>query len=177
MVEEKLLIKARHVVLLTILFIIPASAAYFLLLETEADAFATIVNGLAGTACLGIGIAVLASIGLRRSIKLTDDCLVVRHSFYRIEIRKSHISKVTCEKCDDVTTLYLSSKKNGIAGFGFYSGWFHDRQGELVFCAISSLPTYRFVFAGDVQCRSVVLSCSSDMANKIFQWGSMKKPT
>ncbi|KAB8044627.1 hypothetical protein [Janthinobacterium aquaticum] len=64
------------------------------------------------------------------------------------------------------------SIKNGVAAFGYYSGWFWGRHGELIFCALSKSPVYLVKFDGASKCRQLEISASPEMIRDIKQWGN-----
>jgi hypothetical protein len=119
-----------------------------------------------------ISIVVCRSMITRRSVELTEEYILVKHTFYTFQVHWRDIHSVTVSRTSDVPDLKISTKKNGIAAFGFYSGWFNADYGELVFLAISVPPILVIRFAGHPKCSAVALSCSSAMEAGIRAWAS-----
>lgn len=112
----------------------------------------------------------LASIVMRRSIVLDADSLTVKHSFYTIRFRKDQLQSVKIMRLVNADQLGLTTKRNGVAAFSFYSGWFYVDSGQICFCAVSSVPIYQLRFIGSIPCRLLAVSCSEAMAEAIRAW-------
>lgn len=107
----------------------------------------------------------------RRSIELGSDELAIRHSFYSIKIARHDVSAVEVEELKSMDELGLTLKTNGVAAFGYLSGWFRMRNGARIFCAASAKPIYRVTFSSArLNCSTLALSCSKDMAESIRRW-------
>jgi len=116
------------------------------------------------------GILVCTPMFFRRQIVLSDNKLVISHSFYTLSIARSDVSSVTVTELAKADELGISTKKNGVAGFGYLSGWYNGPYGDLMFCAISSRPIYRVELDGNLRCSIIGLSCSAQMAQQIARW-------
>lgn len=112
----------------------------------------------------------LASIVMRRSIVLDADSLTIKHSFYTVRFRKDRLQSVKVTRLENADQLGLTTKRNGVAAFWFYSGWFYADAGRLCFCAVSSVPIYKLHFIGTVRCPLVAVPCSENMADAIRAW-------
>lgn len=112
----------------------------------------------------------LASIAMRRSIVLDADSLTIKHSFYTAQFRKDRLLSVTITCLENADQLGLSAKRNGVAAFSFYSGWFNADAGQICFCAVSSVPIYQLHFIGTMPFPLLAVSCSESMVEAIRAW-------
>ncbi len=116
-------------------------------------------------------VSVCGAMILRRSIELYPDALTVRHSYYTLKIARKDVSAVEVTELQAVGELGLTLKTNGVAAFGYLSGWFRTRTGAKIFCAVSARPLYLVTFTSTrLDCAMLALSCSSAMAEKLRRW-------
>lgn len=116
-------------------------------------------------------LTVLFALIFRRSVELSDEALLVRHSYYSITIARKDVTAIEATELKSVAELGLTLKTNGVAAFGYLSGWFRTRTGAPIFCAVSAKPIYLVSLTGArLACPTLALSCSADMAEKIRRW-------
>jgi hypothetical protein len=116
--------------------------------------------------------AIVAACALRHAIGITPGALVVKHGMYTLKIDRAAVTSATVREIASVHDAGLSTRKNGAALLGYYSGWFWGRRGELVFCAVSTAPVHIVTFEGSAKCRQLVLSASPDVARAIAAWAA-----
>ncbi|WP_300755948.1 hypothetical protein [Janthinobacterium sp.] len=169
-------VSRRQIVYLAAMIAIPlalaVSAIFFAPLkpgQTERSTFLGL--GIVGLIVLIVGWMLMTAV-LRHAIALHPDALVVKHSMYTFHILRSEISAIKVTPIDSVGQLGLALRKNGIAAFAYYSGWFWGRKNELIFCAISTYPVYLLTFDGTAKCRQLALSASPAVAERILQWAA-----
>lgn len=114
----------------------------------------------------------LISLLRRHEIILTDACLIIKHSFYTAQFDRQNIKGADITSVDNVNLLGISTKRNGIAAFGVFSGWFYAERGDICFCAITSMPVYNFRFKGALKAPLLAVSCSSEMSEAIRVWSA-----
>jgi hypothetical protein len=137
--------------------------------ETERSIFLGL--GIVGLVVLIIGWMLMTAV-LRHTITLHADALVLKHSMYTFQLQRSEISAIKVSAIDSVEQLGLAIRKNGIAAFSYYSGWFWGRKNELIFCAVSTYPVYLISFEGTAKCRQLALSATPAMAERILKWAA-----
>jgi len=124
-----------------------------------------------GVILVGLVSVLLATVS-RRVVEIRPDLLVVKYSLYTLAVNRSDIKSVQVWKITSLNQLGLSTRKNGIAAFGYFSGWFCGLNGDLTFCALSKWPVYLVTFDGDVKCKQLAISASDDLARQIESWTS-----
>lgn len=167
-------LSARQVTYLTLVMFLPLLVAFAALAwappkpgQTPSDTqTAAWVVGTISLLLLGIVIAVVK----RHTVELTSDTLVVRHSLYTLRLSRNAIVSASVRQVASVDELGLSARTNGVAAFGYLSGWFKGIRGDAVFCAISQQPVQLITFEGKTPCRSLAISASPDVARRIEQW-------
>lgn len=130
-----------------------------------------VAAGIVAAVALGL-LGLFVAMMKRHAIEITRETLVVRHSLYTLSIERASVTAVSVQEVASVNQLGLSTKSNGIAAFGYFSGWFRAARGEPVFCAISARPLYLITFEGSTPCRQLAISTSLDVANRIAEWGA-----
>lgn len=116
-------------------------------------------------------VTVCGAMIVRRSIELSNEELVIRHSYYRLKIARKDVTAVEVSQLNSMDELGIVLKTNGIAAFGYLSGWFRMRTGAPLFCAVSARPAYLVTFTGArLDCRTVAVSCSANMAEQLRRW-------
>lgn len=169
MTAETIPFNGAHGVRLALAFGIPALVP----LGFATAAPAKSVTALAAAAlCIVIGVLAIGVLLLRRSVEIAGEELRVRHGFYSWRIGRTAIGRVETRELAKARDLPLSLKRNGVAIFGLYSGWFYGARGEDVFCAVSAQPVFVFRFSGVGKSRTLAISCSSAMAAAITAWSS-----
>jgi hypothetical protein len=108
----------------------------------------------------------------RHAIEITQDALVIRHSFYTLAIERHAVQAVQARAVSSMDELGLSTRTNGIAAFGYLSGWFRGVRGERIFCACSQWPVYLITFDGRTRCRQLALSTTPEIARNIEVWAA-----
>ncbi len=158
-----------QVVGIILLMAIPVGIAAFMMMQNS--------RGGANPGTLIVAMTVLlivtvcGAIIARRSIELSADELSIRHSYYSLKIARRDVSAVEVTKLASMSELGLTLKTNGVAAFGYLSGWFRLRTGARIFCAVSAKPIYRVTLtAARLDCTTVALSCSEEMAESIRRW-------
>lgn len=135
--------------------------------QTHADML--VAAGVVGAVIL-LCAAILAVSAMRHAIDITPDALVVKHSMYTLTVNRADVTSVTVRELQSINEAGLSTRKNGTALFGYYSGWFGDTRGALTFCAVSAHPIYMVTLDGNAPCRQLVLSANPEIARAIGAW-------
>lgn len=117
-------------------------------------------------------IGIFLATARRHVIEVTPDKLVVKHSLYTLVVQRSEVSGVRIRQITSMDQLGLSTRKNGIAAFGYFSGWFWGAHGKLMFCALSKLPVQLISFDTKGACKYLALSADAEMAHMIEQWAA-----
>ena len=117
-------------------------------------------------------LAMVVATARRHVVELNGDVLVIRHSVYTLTVNRRHITSADLDEVRSIEQLGLSTRKNGIAAFGYFSGWFQSTHGELTFCAISKAPLYLITFDGHVKCRQLAIGASAETARSIVAWAN-----
>jgi hypothetical protein len=124
---------------------------------------------------ISIGLfALLAIVARRHAVEITADAIVIKHSLYTLVLARDAVRSVQTHKVSSVDQLGLSTRKNGIAAFGYLSGWFWGAHGDLTFCAVSQWPVYLIRFEGGSKCRQIALSASPEAIRSIENWVAAK---
>lgn len=137
--------------------------------QTQAD---TLVAAGVVAGVVVLFAAILAVSAMRHAIDITPGALVVKHSMYTLTVNRADVTSVTVREIPAIADARLSTRKNGTALFGYYSGWFWDTRGALTFCAVSAHPIYMVTLEGNAPCRQLVLSASPEVARAIGAWGT-----
>jgi hypothetical protein len=114
--------------------------------------------------------AILYFVAARHAVDVTPERLTIRHSVYTLKIERSQVTGVSVRQADSVARLGLAIRTNGIAAFGYYSGWFRRSGNHKVFCAVSQGPLYLLDFEGSAKCRQLALSASPETIRRIEDW-------
>ncbi|HEX8614312.1 MAG TPA: hypothetical protein VF800_23780 [Telluria sp.] len=117
-----------------------------------------------------LAVATCACMLARRSVELTGDEIVLKHSFYTLRLRREAMQAPVISCTDDIRSLGIAIKTNGIAAFGYYSGWFNATDGQPIFLAISGAPIVVLRFAGHPTCSVLALSASDALQAKLAAW-------
>lgn len=121
-------------------------------------------------AIVAVALATLLLAARRRAIDVDDDAIVVRHSLYTLRLRRAEVAALRVTPVASVAELGLSLRCNGIAAFGYYSGWFSGPRGARTFCAVSTWPAYLVAVEGSARCRHIALSMPPELAQRIAAW-------
>lgn len=171
--QEKIAVKAKQVIPLLLIFSLPAVFSIMMRPITEdeiprdfANVFEWVVVGLS----MIIGCAISFFMWTRGSIKIHNDQLVIEHGFYTFTARKNEFLNCKMRKVLNYSALQILLKKNGIAGFGYYSGHFITQGDQRMFCAVSDRPIYVLELKENEKFRYLAISCSENMASGILNW-------
>ncbi|MRV74969.1 hypothetical protein GJ700_24960 [Duganella sp. FT92W] len=169
-------VSLRQVLYLALTMFVPLlfTVALVSFAPTKPDATAAsklVAMAIVGTVVLGL-IGVLVSTIRRHVVEMTQDSLVVKHSVYTLVVERREIAGIRIRQITSMDQLGLSTRKNGIAAFGYFSGWFWGLHGDIMFCAMSKWPVQLISFEGDVKCRHLALSADSELARKIEAWAA-----
>lgn len=127
--------------------------------------------GIVGAiAAILLGMLIVAA--KRHVIEFSRDTLVVKHSLYTLALNRSEVESAKVSEVNSLDKLGLSTRKNGIAAFGYFSGWFWGMHGNLTFCALSRWPVYLITFEGTAKCRQLAISASPEMTRNIELWAN-----
>jgi len=110
----------------------------------------------------------------RHAVEISPERLTVRHSIYTVAIERSAISAAKVQQVRTAGCLGLAVRTNGIAAFGYLSGWFRTGDSRRAFCAVSQNPLYLVTFEGNPDCRQLALSADADVARQIEAWAAAK---
>ena len=120
---------------------------------------------------IAVGVSgMLIAAAKRHVIELSQDLLVVKHSLYTLAVPRKEVASASIREVSSLDKIGLSTRKNGIVAFGYFSGWFWNTQGKLTFCAFSTLPVYLLTFEGSAKCRQLILGASPEMIRSIEAW-------
>ncbi|NHZ65612.1 hypothetical protein [Massilia genomosp. 1] len=117
-----------------------------------------------------LGLLVCTSMFIRHSVELTADALVIKHAFYTFRVERACIQGAVITRSGDMSSLAMSTKRNGIAAFGYYSGWFKVAHGERAFMAISGAPVVMLRFTGHPKCALLAVSGSATLEAELAAW-------
>ena len=169
-------VSSKQIVSLLLTVFIPLALAFLVVLWAPSKSVQTRSDeALAAWIVGGIAIALLSLIiaaAKRHFIEVLPDALTVRHSLYTLAIERSAVDSLEVREITSIDQLGLSTRKNGIAAFGYFSGWFRGAEGDLTFCALSRWPAYLITFEGSARCRQLALSTNPDVARSIEDWVS-----
>lgn len=164
----------KQVFLTGMLFAVPlllATGFYFLTPHAKAPtAMETgFVSGMLIASAL-LGLLVCTSMLTRHSLEFNADVLVVRHAFYTFRLERARIQGPVIARSADLTSLPISTKRNGIAAFGYYSGWFNVAQGKRAFLAISGAPIVVLRFTGHPTCSLLAVNGNAALEAELAAW-------
>lgn len=160
---------ARQVALLALIMLAPLGIAMAAISRT-ASTPALVILGIA----LLVLAAILVFVMARHSVEVSPERLTVKHSLYTLAVERRAVGTVKIQQVRTIGCLGLAVRTNGIAAFGYLSGWFRTRDGSRAFCAVSQGPLYLVTFEGQAECRQLALSASPDIAAKIEAWAAAK---
>ena len=171
MVKSDIPVSSRQILYLTLLTFAPLLLAFGVIAWApskpgQSDTLAVWIVGAVSLLLL----AMIATTVKRHAIEITGKALVIRHSMYTLRIERSAVVSASVREVGSLDQLGLSTRKNGIAAFGYLSGWFRGAQGDLTFCAISARPLYLITFNGSANCRRLAISASPDVVRAIEAW-------
>lgn len=171
---EQIALMPRQVVSLGLLVALPflASAVGIAALSGERGNASPDLNLVIALSLLCVLVAggLMLAIVARRSIVLAPDKLTVKHSFYTLDIVRSDASGAQVKRLHERREIGISTKRNGVAAFGFYSGWFFADGGKPCFCAVSALPVYAVYLPNNAECAVLAISCTEEMAEALREW-------
>jgi hypothetical protein len=116
--------------------------------------------------------AIIVAVARRHSVEIAPDRLTVRHSLYTARIARSDVASLSVQELAAPHQLGLALRTNGIAAFGYLSGWFRRAGGGRTFCAVSRGPLYLVTFEGGARCKYLALSASPELARRIAAWAA-----
>jgi hypothetical protein len=116
--------------------------------------------------------AIIVLVARRHSIEISPQRLTVRHSAYTARIERSEVAALSVQEVATAGQLGLVTRTNGIAAFGYLSGWFRRTGNGSTFCAVSHGPLYLVTFEGSAKCKHLALSASPDVARRIAAWAA-----
>jgi hypothetical protein len=176
MAKNDLPVSSKQIVYLSLTVFIPLALALVVVFWAPSKP-----GQMRSDGALAAGIIAVIAIGLlslivttakRHVIEISRDTLVIRHSLYTLAIERSAVDSAKVREITSMDQVGLSTRKNGIAAFGYFSGWFWGRNGDLTFCALSKWPVYLITFEGSLKCRQLALSTSPEVARSIEAWAS-----
>lgn len=144
----------------------PLGIVFWLILTASHDRAGAVAVG----ATLAGLLVVLYFILTRYSVAITPEQLVVRHSIYTFKLARSEVKAVSARQVAASADLGLVIRTNGVAGFGYLSGWFRRIGNEKTFCAVSQGPLWLLTFEGSAKCRQLALSASPETIRSIEDW-------
>ncbi|WP_374580047.1 hypothetical protein [Pseudoduganella sp.] len=157
---------SRQVSLLALILFAPLSLTAWALLATSPKP-----AGLATVAVIAVGfVAILYFIVARHAVELTPSRLKVKHSLYTFSLERSEVSALRVSELASADQIGLALRTNGVAGFGYLSGWFRRVGNEKIFCAVSQGPLWLLTFEGSAGCRQLALSASAETVRRIEEW-------
>lgn len=156
----------RQLWLLALVLFAPLALTIWLTLATSAKTGALVTVG----AVLAVFIVIFCCILWRYSVEVTPERLTVRHSLYTFSLARSDVTAVSVQELASPAQLGLVLRTNGIAGFGYLSGWFRRVGNHKAFCAVSQGPLWLLTFDGNASCRQLALSASPEVIRSIQQW-------
>lgn len=176
MQKFELPISMRQVVKLALLLCAPLilSMAVVLLAwpkQGQAHGGLAVPVGLIVVTVIGLLGIVVAMMG-RRVVGISPSTLHVKHSLYTLAIDKSSVTTISVCEVQSLADLGLAKKTNGIAAFGYRSGWFRRKQGDSIFCAVSTGPMYLIALGGHGKYRHLALSANVELIRRIEMWGA-----
>ncbi|NHZ87560.1 hypothetical protein F2P45_00710 [Massilia sp. CCM 8733] len=164
----------KQVLPIGVLFAVPLLlTTFFYFLTPHQKAPGSMELGFVGGMLIASGVLALvlcASMLKRHSVELGPDAIVVKHAFYTFRLARADIRAPAVERLPDVRSLGISNKRNGIAAFGFYSGWFNATSGERVFMAVSGAPVVVLRFTGHPKCSVLAVSSGGNLEADLAAW-------
>ena len=161
---------SRQVTLLALLMLVPLG----ILIAAVARSAETPTMVILGLVLL-VFIAILFFVASRHTVDVGPRRLTVRHSLYTLDIERCTITAAKVQQVRTTNCLGLAVRTNGIAAFGYLSGWFRTNDSSRIFCAVSQGPLYLVTFEGNPDCRQLALSANADIAGKIEAWTASGK--
>ena len=163
-------VSARQMACLGLIMLVPVALAFiFVFLAPPKPG-----QGAPAAAILGAVLLIIAGIFaaavLRHGIEFRPGALTVRHSLYTLRVDRTDILDI--RPLQSLAELGLSTRTNGIAAFGYFSGWFRRARGERTFCAVSALPVYLITLKESVGTRYLALSAGPELARSLEAWAS-----
>ncbi|XLZ69335.1 hypothetical protein ABT364_22805 [Massilia sp. SR12] len=157
---------ARQAWLMALILFAPLGIVLWLMLTAS--------HGNAGVVVVGVtlaGLMVLMYFILTRySVLITPEHLVVRHSVYTLKLARSEVKAVSACQVASLDDLGLILRTNGVAGFGYLSGWFRRVGNRKTFCAVSQGPLWLLNIEGSAKCQQLALSASPETIRRIEDW-------
>lgn len=157
---------ARQAWLLALILFAPLGIVFWLML--------TAAHGSAGLVVVGATLAGLAVVMYfilsRHSVAIAPDQLVVRHSIYTLKLARSEVKAIGACQVASLDDLGLVLRTNGVAGFGYLSGWFRRVGNGKTFCAVSQGPLWLLNIEGSAKCQQLALSASPETIRRIEDW-------
>lgn len=171
MLTEKIPTAISQVVLLMVLILCPLLIAALIMLNAGPVRASdrVIANGLLLLSAITPLLFGFLMLG-RRTVAITTDALTIRHTFYRISIQRTELQQFSVRLLEPPVAEHLAIKTNGIAAFGFYSGWFSDHYGKKVFCAVSGQPVYLLELAGHPRLDTIIMSATPAVFQALQGW-------
>lgn len=160
---------SRQVWLLALIMLLPLGIAIAIVSRSAAPPVLAILG-----AALLVLVVILFFVMSRHTVEVGPERLTVRHSLYTLSIDRSAVSAAKIQQVRTISCLGLAVRTNGIAGFGYRSGWFRTNDSSRAFCAVSQGPLYLVTFEGFADCRQLALSANADIAGKIAAWAGAK---
>lgn len=166
----------RQIVYLAVTIVLPLAFAAVMVAIAPPKPGQTATDNIVALSIVGtvaIGLAAMFMLALmRRSVDMTADMLTVKHSLYTLRVGRADFVSMDVRQISSLDQLGLSTRNNGIAAFGYLSGWFSDIHGGVIFCAVSEKPIYLVTFEGQLKCRQLVLSANPDVVVRLKEWSS-----
>lgn len=167
-------VSSKQIFYLALLILLPpalAVAAVFWAPSKPGHGKSDDVLALSIIGVIAVGVSgMLIAAAKRHVIELSQDILVVKHSLYTLAVPRKEVASASIREVSSLDKIGLSTRKNGIAACGYFSGWFWNTQGKLTFCAFSTLPVYLLTFEGSAKCRQLILGASPEMIRSIEAW-------
>ncbi len=159
----------RQVTLLALIMLVPLGVS----IAAVSHSASTPTMVILGVVLL-VFLAILFFVASRHSVEVGPERLTVRHSLYTFSIDRRAINAAKVQQLRTNGCLGLAVRTNGIAAFGYLSGWFRTSDGSRAFCAVSHGPLYLVTLDGSPDCRYLALSGNADVAGKIEAWAAAK---
>lgn len=159
----------RQVALLALIMLAPLGVAIAAVARSASTPTLVILGGV-----LLIFIGILYFVTARHTVEVRPGRLIVRHSLYTLAIDRSAVSAVKVQQVRTNGCLGLAVRTNGIAAFGYLSGWFRTGDSSRAFCAVSQGPLYLVTLEGNPDCRYLALSADADVARQVEAWAAAK---
>lgn len=169
-------VSSKQVTYLAILTLLPLALSFIAILwipqkPGQSGSDDLLVLGIIGVIAAAL-LGMLVVTAKRHVIEFSRDTLVVKHSLYTFSLDSSDVESAKAREVISLDQIGLSTRKNGIAAFGYFSGWFWGAHGSLTFCASSRWPVYFVTFEGNMKCRQLAISTTPEMARSIELWAN-----